>query len=229
MRSAASRSVRLPAERGKIWGRCDPMNKVWFITGAGHGFGAAVARAALDAGDEVFATARERSRVERGLGTSARLLAMGLDVTRRNAPQLAVDLALARFGRIDVVVHNAGCTPLDVRECCSELQAMQLVDVHAIGLLAVIRAVLPALRGRIGARIFNLCSTPVGLSVGLAAELAPLGVELTTLEPGPPHLSRARELVASIVAGEDRASKLTRENRRRARSHAPLKSRALGA
>lgn len=80
------------------------MKKVWFIPGASRGLGVDIARAALAAGDDVVATGRDAAAVERALGPSEHLLAVALDVTRRGA----AEAALERFGRIDVVVNNAG-------------------------------------------------------------------------------------------------------------------------
>lgn len=176
------------------------MSKVWFITGASRGLGAEIARAAIDNGDDVVATARESSAVEKALGNSAHLLPVALDVTRRGAPEHAVKAAVARFGRIDVLVNNAGYIGA-VEECTDEEVRRQL-ETNLLGLLAVTRAALPTLRAQRKGHILNVSSVAgfrgdpggssysaskfavEGLSESLASELAPLGIKVTIVEPG---------------------------------------------
>ena len=82
--------------------------KIWLITGAGRGLGKDIARAALAAGHAVVATGRDPAKVEAAIGAHDQLLSLKLDVTSPEDAQAAVDAAVARFGRIDVMVNNAG-------------------------------------------------------------------------------------------------------------------------
>ena len=178
---------------------------VWFITGASRGFGLEIARAALARGDSVVAAARDRQVVERELGRSERLLAVELDVTDERQAQEAVSAALARFGQIDVLVNNAGRGLLGAVEESSAEEVRSVFAVNVDGLLTVTRAVLPAMRSRRSGRILNIssvggfgawpgwgvyCATKFaveGLSEALHAELLPLGISVTVIEPAPPH------------------------------------------
>ncbi len=175
---------------------------VWFITGASRGFGLEIARAALERGDAVVAAARDPQAVERELGQSERLLAVELDVTDQRQAQDAVSAALARFGQIDVLVNNAGRGLLGAVEEASVEEVRSVFAVNVDGLLAVTRAVLPSMRARRSGRILNIssvggfgawpgwgvyCATKFaveGLSEALHAELVPLGIRVTVIEPG---------------------------------------------
>ena len=93
------------------------MSRIWFITGASRGIGAEIARAALAAGDTVAATGRDREQVARTFADAGdRVLALGLDVTQEQQVQAAVDATLAKFGRIDLLVNNAGYGQLGLFE-----------------------------------------------------------------------------------------------------------------
>jgi len=197
-------------------------NKVWFITGASRGFGALIAAEALAAGDAVVAAARDPASVTARLGEHAKLLPVRLDVTREEQAQEAVKQALKKFGRIDVLVNNAGYGLLGGIEEASAVEVEQLYATNVFGLLNVTRAVLPQLRQQRSGHVINMssvggyrsgagfgvyCSTKFaveGLSEGLAAELAPLGVHVTIVEPGyfrtdfldQQSLSRTRQQIA---------------------------------
>ena len=175
---------------------------VWFITGASRGFGLEIARAALQRGDAVVAAARDPHVVERALGQREQLLTVELDVTDERQAQTAVRAALARFGRIDVLVNNAGRGLLGAVEEASTDEVRSVFAVNVDGLLNVTRAVLPSMREHRSGRILNLssvggfgawpgwgvyCATKFaveGLSEALHAELLPLGIHVTVIEPG---------------------------------------------
>lgn len=178
------------------------MSKVWFITGASRGLGGDIARAALAAGDYVVATSRKAAAVTEAHGTSESLLALDLDVTKPEQAEAAVAAAIDRFGRIDVLVNNAGYSLIGALEECSLEEISAQFATNVIGVMAVTKAVLPTLRRQRSGCIFNItssagiisvpgvtlyCSTKFaveGLSEGLAAEMAPLGVRLVIIEPG---------------------------------------------
>jgi NAD(P)-dependent dehydrogenase (short-subunit alcohol dehydrogenase family) len=172
------------------------------ITGAARGIGLRIAEAALAAGDRVVATSRDvRALRERFAGNDA-LLAVALDVTDEKQAGTAVAAALARFGRIDVLVNNAGFGLLGAVEEASADEVRKLYETNVFGLLNVTRAVLPAMRERRQGHVINIssvggyrsgpgfgvyCSTKFAveaLSESLHGELAPLGVHVTVVEPG---------------------------------------------
>jgi NAD(P)-dependent dehydrogenase (short-subunit alcohol dehydrogenase family) len=176
--------------------------KTWFITGASRGFGARIARFALDQGDNVVATARRAEAVVGALGEHPRLLAQPLDVTDEGQAHEAAAAAVARFGRIDVLLNNAGFGLLGAVEEATAEEVERLYRTNVFGLLAVTRAVLPKMRAQRSGRILNIssiggyrsgpgfgvyCSTKFaveGLSEALHQELAPLGIFVTVVEPG---------------------------------------------
>ena len=176
--------------------------KTWFITGASRGFGLRVAKLALQRGDNVVATARRVAAVTKALGENLRLLAVPLDVTDELQAHKAVEAAVARFGRIDVLLNNAGFGLLGAVEEASAQDVERLYRTNVFGLLAVTRAVLPQMRAQKSGRILNIssiggyrgaagfgvyCSTKFaveGLSEALHTELAPLGIKVTVVEPG---------------------------------------------
>jgi NAD(P)-dependent dehydrogenase (short-subunit alcohol dehydrogenase family) len=176
--------------------------RVWFITGASRGFGALIAEAALAAGDAVVATARDPSTVSKRLGSHDRLLAIRLDVTREAEAHEAAGQAVKKFGRIDVLVNNAGYGLLGAIEEASDAETQKLFRTNVFGLLGVTRAVLPHMRRQRSAHIINLSSVGgytgypgwgvygatkfavEGISEALAGEVAPLGIKVTVVEPG---------------------------------------------
>ncbi|MYM88167.1 SDR family NAD(P)-dependent oxidoreductase [Rugamonas sp. FT82W] len=176
--------------------------KVWFITGASRGFGVLTAQQALARGDFVVATARDPHTVTAALGEHPNLLALRLDVKLEAQAVTAVQQALARFGRIDVLVNNAGYGLLGAVEEASAEEVRALYDTNVFGLLNVTRAALPAMRKQGGGHVINISSVGgytafagwglysstkfavEGLSEALAMELAPLGIHVTVVEPG---------------------------------------------
>lgn len=179
------------------------MSKIWFVTGATRGLGAEIAKAALAAGDRVVVTGRRREALEATFGPNGdALLSLSLDVTREADVQAAVEAALARFGRIDVLVNNAGYGNLGLFEETTDAEARAQYDTNVFGLYNVTRAVLPAMRGQRSGRIFNIssvgglvggesgslyCATKFaveGFSESIAKEIAPFGIHVTIVEPG---------------------------------------------
>ncbi|GKS93755.1 oxidoreductase [Acidovorax sp. SUPP2825] len=176
--------------------------RVWLITGASRGIGARIAEAALARGDAVVATSRNAPSVTQRLGTHDALLAVSLDVTDEAQARQAVGAALERFGRIDVLVNNAGYGLLGAVEEATADEVRSLYDTNVFGLLNVTRAVLPTLRAQRAGHVINIsslggvqssagfgvyCSTKFaveGLTEALHAELAPLGIHATVVEPG---------------------------------------------
>ena len=176
--------------------------RIWLITGASRGIGARIAEAALAQGDAVVATSRSADSVTERLGSSDALLPLALDVTDEAQARHAVGAALERFGRIDVLVNNAGYGLLGAVEEATADEVRRLYETNVFGLLNVTRAVLPAMRARRAGHVINIsslggvqsaagfgvyCSTKFaveGLTEALHAELAPLGIHATVVEPG---------------------------------------------
>jgi len=180
------------------------MQKTWFITGAGRGLGAEIAKAAMRAGDLVVAAGRNRAAVADSLGpNSERLLSVELDVNNEAQAQAAVDAAVARFGTIDVLVNNAGYGQLGLFEESTVQDVQAQFGTNLFGVFSVTRAVLPVMRAARKGRIFNVSSLAgmrgtafgslycaskfalEGFSESLAQEIAPFGILVTIVEPGP--------------------------------------------
>ncbi len=176
--------------------------KTWFITGASRGFGALVAERALAQGDAVVATARKSQAIVDRLGDHPNLLALALDVTDEPQAQAAAQAAIDRFGRVDVLLNNAGYGLTGAVEEASATEVEAIYRTNVFGLLTVTRAVLPFMRQARAGRILNISSiggyrgaagfgiysstkfAVEGLSEALHAELAPLGIHVTVVEPG---------------------------------------------
>jgi NAD(P)-dependent dehydrogenase (short-subunit alcohol dehydrogenase family) len=176
--------------------------RVWLITGASRGIGARIAAAALANGDAVVATARDASSVTQRFGTQPALLAVSLDVTNEAQGVAVAKAAIEHFGRIDVLVNNAGFGLLGAVEEASADEVRRVYETNVFGLLNITRAVLPYMRAARSGHVINLssvggyasgpgfgvyCSTKFaveGLSEALHAELAPVGVKVTVVEPG---------------------------------------------
>lgn len=178
------------------------MSKVWFITGASRGFGVLMAKDALARGDSVVATARNPQSVTDALGEHPNLLALRLDVTQEAAAVLAARAAVDRFGRIDVLVNNAGYGLLGAVEEASDAEVRAQYDTNVFGLLNVTRAVLPYMRKQGSGHVMNMSSVGgytahagwgvygstkfavEGISEAMAEEVRPLGIHVTVVEPG---------------------------------------------
>lgn len=180
------------------------MPKIWFITGASRGLGAEIVNAALRAGDHVVATSRDLVALGDTFGRDNKeLLTIELDVARPAQARPAVDAALSRFGTIDVLVNNAGYWQYGFFEESTIDNAKDQIATNLLGVLNVTWAVLPAMRTARKGRIFNLsslggliggqlaslyCATKFaveGFSESLAKEVAPFGIQVTIIEPGP--------------------------------------------
>src|SRR4028119_538524 len=122
------------------------MSKVWFITGAGRGMGTDITRAALAAGHKVVATGRNTDKVTQAVGESAELLVVKLDVTNPADAEAAVKAAVDRFGRIDVLVNNAGNFYAGFFEEIPAEHFRAQIETNLFGQLNVARALLPVMR-----------------------------------------------------------------------------------
>ncbi|MCP2327588.1 NAD(P)-dependent dehydrogenase (short-subunit alcohol dehydrogenase family) [Hamadaea flava] len=179
------------------------MSKVFFVTGASRGLGAEIVRAALERGHQVAATARDAAAVAKAYPEEpANLLALTADVTDPAQLRAAVEATVERFGRLDVVVNNAGYGLVGAVEEVSDEAARDLFEVNVFGVINTLKATLPVLRAQRSGHVLNLSSVGgfatapgVGLygatkfavealSEALQGELAPLGVRVTIVEPG---------------------------------------------
>lgn len=175
----------------------------WLITGCSSGFGRGLAQQALARGDRVALTARDPAKLRDLAGQYGdAALALELDVTKPQTVRAALAATLDRFGRLDILVNNAGFGMQAAAEEASDAQTRAMFDVNFFGPLDVIRAALPALRAQGHGHIINISSVggrtsaPLiglysaskfaleGLSMGLAMELAPFGLKVTSIEPG---------------------------------------------
>ena len=178
-------------------------DKIWFITGASRGLGLAWAQAALARGDKVVAAVRSIESVAPLVDAfGASILPVSVDVGDRASVFGAVDAAIASFGRIDVVVSNAGFGLFGTIEETAETQARAQFDVNLFGTLWVVQAALPHLRRQGGGRVlvtssiagvitfptagvYNATKWAVeGLTETLASEVAGFGIKVTLIEPG---------------------------------------------
>ncbi|TDC71453.1 SDR family NAD(P)-dependent oxidoreductase [Actinomadura sp. GC306] len=177
--------------------------RVWFITGASRGLGRAFAEAALSAGDRVVGAARDLSPLaDLAAAHPDDLVLLTLDVTDRAAVQKAVDEAVAAFGRLDVVVNNAGAMLLGMVEEATEEEIRAQFDVNFFGAVWVTQAVVPHLRAQGSGHIMQVTTMGTGggvastgfyvasksaldaLGQALAMELAPFGIKVTIVQPG---------------------------------------------
>ena len=199
--------------------------KTWFITGATRGIGAEIVKAALAAGEQVVATGRDPSKIEAAFSAlpaaqRERLLVLPLDVAVEAQSTTAVAATVARFGRIDVLVNNAGYGQMGLFEQIEAVDVEQQFATNVFGLFHVTRAVLPVLRQQRAGHVINFssvggvlgfqgasvyCATKFaveGFSASLAPELAGFGIHVTVVEPG---FFRTDFLEASSVRYGERA------------------------
>ncbi|VVN89845.1 3-phenylpropionate-dihydrodiol/cinnamic acid-dihydrodiol dehydrogenase [Pseudomonas fluorescens] len=176
--------------------------KVWFITGAGRGLGVDIARAALAAGHAVVATGRDAGKVLAAIGEHEDVLAIKLDVTRPDEAQDAVEAAIGKFGRIDVLVNNAGNFYAGFFEELSPEQVRSQIETLLFGPMNVARAALPVMRKQRSGVLLTISST-AGIAGGmfctayaaakfglegwiesLAPEIEPFGIRTMLVESG---------------------------------------------
>jgi NAD(P)-dependent dehydrogenase (short-subunit alcohol dehydrogenase family) len=176
--------------------------KVWFVTGAGRGMGVDIAKAALAAGHAVVATARNTDTVTAALGQDEDLLAVKLDVTDPADAETAVTAAVERFGRIDVLVNNAGNFYAGFFEEIRPQDVRAQVETTLFGPMNVTRAVLPVMRAQRAGLVVAISSTAgivgqefctayaaakfgvEGWIESLTPEVAPFGIRTMLVEPG---------------------------------------------
>ena len=176
--------------------------KIWFVTGAGRGLGVDIAKAALAAGHAVVATGRDPAKVAKAVGVHEDLLSLKLDITRPEDAQAAVTAAVEKFGRIDVLVNNAGNFYAGFFEELSPDQVRHQIETLLFGPMNVVRAALPAMRKQRSGLLLTISST-AGISGGmfctayaaakfgvegwmesLTPEVAPFGIRTMLVEPG---------------------------------------------
>jgi NAD(P)-dependent dehydrogenase (short-subunit alcohol dehydrogenase family) len=178
-------------------------NKTWFITGTSSGLGRAFATHAIAQGYNVVATARDVSKLN-ALSASApdRVLTVALDVNSPGAAEAAVAAAVERFGRIDVLINNAGYGVVGAFEETSDAELRAIMETNFFGAMTIIRAALPVLRKQGSGAIVNMSSLGgqmsfegfsaysaskfalEGVSEALAREVAPFGIKVLIVEPG---------------------------------------------
>jgi NAD(P)-dependent dehydrogenase (short-subunit alcohol dehydrogenase family) len=180
------------------------MRKVWFITGAGSGIGAATARAALKAGDKVVATGRNLDKVCNALSdvASESVAFVQLDVANEAQAKAAAEEAVKAFGRIDVLLNNAGYSLLGNFEELTTAEIDGLISTNLYGVIYAMRAVLPVMRKQRSGQIINISSLAgvmgfkhcsaysaakfavEGLSQSVAQEVEQFGIKITAVAPG---------------------------------------------
>lgn len=179
------------------------MSKVWFVTGAGRGIGASIVTSALEAGHKVVATGRNLQNLEAAFARFGEsVLCLELDVTCEQQAAIAITQAADWFGRIDVLVNNAGYGQLGLFEEVPHSAVEEQFRTNVFGLMQVTRAALPQMRRQRGGHILNIasiggfcgfesssiyCATKFaveGFSESLALEVARFGINVTIVEPG---------------------------------------------
>lgn len=182
----------------------NPETPVWFITGCSTGLGRALAQLVIDRGCRAVVTARDAERVaDLAAGGDDRVLALSLDMADTNAIDEAVTQATDKFGRIDVLVNNAGYGYQSSVEEGEDAEIRAQFEANVFGLFRITQKILPTMRAQHAGHILNISSVAgfigfpgsgyyaaskhavEGWSDALAAEVAPLGIHVTCVEPGP--------------------------------------------
>ena len=178
-------------------------NKVWFVTGASKGLGLSLVKQLLAQGCKVAATSRNIADLNKAAGVNSLLLPLAVDLTNGASVRAAIELTIQHFGRLDIVVNNAGYGLVGSLEELSDEEARENFNVNVFGTLHVIREAMPYLREQRSGHIFNIasiggffgnfpgwgiyCATKfavVGLTESLSAEVKGFGVKVTAVQPG---------------------------------------------
>jgi len=180
------------------------MSKVWFVTGANSGIGAGIVKAVLDSGDSVVAAGRNMDKLRAAFADvqNERLAMIQLDITDKAQAEKAIGEAIARFGRLDVLVNNAGIAVLGYFEALSVSDFERQLAPNLFGVINVMHAALPVMRKQRAGHIINISSVAgcvgqthasaysaskfalEGLSMAVAHEVEKFGINLTIVEPG---------------------------------------------
>lgn len=177
--------------------------KVWFVTGASKGLGLTLVKKLLSKGYNVAATSRNLDDLSKAVGASENFLPISVNLMNEESVESAVSQTISKFGKLDVVVNNAGYGMLGALEELSDKEARENFDVNVFGSLNVIRKSLPQMRKQQSGHIFNIssiggfsgnfpgfgiyCATKfavAGFTESLAAEVKSLGIKATVIEPG---------------------------------------------
>jgi NAD(P)-dependent dehydrogenase (short-subunit alcohol dehydrogenase family) len=202
--------------------------RVWFITGCSSGFGRELAEKVLLSGDHLIATVRKPESLD-GLAVvyPEQLRVYELDVTHASQVQQVLPKAAAEWGRLDVVLNNAGYGLLGALEECSDSQIERCLETNFIGPMNVIRAALPILRAQKSGHLINMSAAAVisnyagfgiygaakaaleSLSEAVRAEVAPLGIKVTLVQPGPfrtDFIARSLDMAEGHLSDYDKTS-----------------------
>jgi NAD(P)-dependent dehydrogenase (short-subunit alcohol dehydrogenase family) len=204
--------------------------RVWFVTGASKGLGRSLVKQLLNAGYQVAATSRKARDIEDAVAThKENLLALTVDITNEESVNNAIAKTIAHFGKLDVVVNNAGYSIYGSVEALSNEEFRKTIDVNLFGTVNVIRAVMPHFRKQRSGYIFNISSVAgykgfgnspsyaagkfavIGLSEALAEEVKEFGVKVTVVAPGffrTSFLDKGDELVSKNTIDEYHVERL---------------------
>ena len=207
-------------------------SSVWFITGTSGGIGSELVREVLRRGDSVVATSRNPQKVaDTFCAHKDQLLAVAVDLGNSDQITRAVQAGISRFGKIDVLVNNAGYGLLGAVEEANDDEISRVHEINVFGLLRVLRAVLPHFRERKSGHVVNLSSISglvglpgigiynatkfavEGISEALAAEVGPLGIKVTVVEPGPfrtEFLAGSLALAKNVIPEYEKTAGVTR-------------------
>jgi len=203
-------------------------SRVWLVTGSSTGFGRSIAKAALAAGDRVMVTARKPEQLDDLVNAHPEhARAATLDITKPEDCESALRATLAAFGRLDVLVNNAGFGLLGALEETSDSELRHNFETNFFGPVNMIRAALPTFRAQRSGHLINMSAAAAisnyagfsiygaaklaleGVSESLAAELAPLGVKVTIVQPGPfrtDFIGRSLQRAGQRIAEYDQTS-----------------------